>query len=157
MKLPDSWRELVIEHLSAREEVDEAEKKRVNLEERLLRVKKQYRDLEINEHEYEQELAITQAQVASLVPSEGQAVVQLGDNVEGLVLAWQGATKEERHQMLRLMLDAVYVDVNEKTVVGLQPKPPFLPLFNLEEPVQAGQTTQLIATAHDRFKNQSQD
>ena len=62
---------------------------------------------------------------------------RLGDNVEGLVLAWQGATKDERHEMLRLMLDAIYVDVIEKTVVGLQPKPAFLPLFNLEEPVSA--------------------
>ncbi len=39
--------------------------------------------------------------------------------------------------MLRLMLDAVYVDVIENTVVGFQPKPSFLPLFNLEEPVRA--------------------
>ena len=137
MKLPDSWRELVIEHLSAREEVDAMEKKRVNLEERLLRVKKQYRDLEIGEHEYKQELELTLTQIARLAPPEGQVVVQLGDNVEGLVLAWHSATKEERHEMLRLMLDAVYVDVNEKTVVGLQPKPSFLPLFNLDEPVRA--------------------
>ncbi|MFC1935824.1 hypothetical protein ACFLX9_03605 [Chloroflexota bacterium] len=139
LQLPDSWRELVIEYLSAREEIDAVEKERAKLEERMRRLKKQYRDLEIEEHEYKQELVLTQAQLASLAVPQGQQVVQLGDNVEGLVLAWETATKEERHQLLQMMLDAVYVDVAEKRVVGLQPKPSFLPLFNLEKPVRAGE------------------
>jgi hypothetical protein len=63
----------------------------------------------------------------------------VGDHVEGRVVAWQGATKEERRDMLRTMLEAVYVDFTAKVVVGLKPKPSFLPLFNLGEPVGAGE------------------
>lgn len=35
------------------------------------------------------------------------------------------------------MLDAVYFDMHTKEVTGLQQKPSFLPLFGLEEPVEA--------------------
>jgi len=40
-----------------------------------------------------------------------------------------------RHQLLSMMLDAVYVDMAKGLVLGLKPKPEFLPLFNLDEPV----------------------
>ena len=39
------------------------------------------------------------------------------------------------HQLLTMMLDAVYVDMTQGLVLGLKPKPEFLPLFNLGEPV----------------------
>ena len=37
-----------------------------------------------------------------------------------------------------MMLDAVYVDMARGLVIGLKPKPEFLPLFNLGEPVTTG-------------------
>ena len=37
-----------------------------------------------------------------------------------------------------MMLDAVYVDMTQGLVLGLKPKPEFLPLFNLGEPVTTG-------------------
>ena len=46
------------------------------------------------------------------------------------------ASPEERHQLLNMMLDAVYVDMAQGLVLG--PKPKFLPLFNLGEPVTTG-------------------
>ena len=40
--------------------------------------------------------------------------------------------------MLSMMLDAVYVDMAQGLLLGLKPKPEFLPLFNLGEPVTTG-------------------
>ena len=40
--------------------------------------------------------------------------------------------------MLSMMLEAVYVDMVQGLVLGLKPKPEFLPLFNLGEPVTTG-------------------
>ena len=40
--------------------------------------------------------------------------------------------------MLSMMLDGVYVDMAQGLVLGLKPKPEFLPLFNLGEPVTTG-------------------
>ena len=37
-----------------------------------------------------------------------------------------------------MMLDAVYVDMAQGLVLGLKPKPEFLSLFNLGEPVTTG-------------------
>ena len=47
-----------------------------------------------------------------------------------------GPDLAEKCKLLMAMLDAVYVDtVEEKSVVAIRPKPEFLPLFNLGEPV----------------------
>jgi len=51
---------------------------------------------------------------------------------------WSETTLEEHHQLLIMMLDAVYVDMAQGLVPGLKPKPEFLPLFNLGEPVTIG-------------------
>ena len=45
---------------------------------------------------------------------------------------------EERHQLLSIMLDGVYVDMVQGLVLGIKPNPEFLPLFNLGEPVTTG-------------------
>ena len=58
--------------------------------------------------------------------------------IEGMLEAWGAATLEERHQLLSMMLDAVYLDMPRGLVLGLKPKPEFLPLFNLGEPVTTG-------------------
>ncbi len=42
--------------------------------------------------------------------------------------------------MLAMMLDAVYCDLNNKKVVALKSKSPFLPLFSLCDALQKGQT-----------------
>ena len=44
-----------------------------------------------------------------------------------------------------MMLDAVYIDMTTKEVVGLKPKAAFLPLFNLDKPVKAGEV--VLATS----------
>ena len=41
--------------------------------------------------------------------------------------------------MLQMMLDAVYIDMAIKEVIGLRLKAAFLPLFNLHEPVKTGE------------------
>ena len=40
-------------------------------------------------------------------------------------------TIEEKHDILKLMLDNVYVDMPTRMVVGLEPKAEFIPLFKL--------------------------
>ena len=108
-------------------------------------MKRLYREVEIEEADYRQEAALTQAKLSSMANPEHHQVVTLGDNVEGVVAAWEIATKEERREMLQMMLDAVYIDMTTKEVVGLKPKAAFLPLFNLDEPVKAGEV--VLATS----------
>ena len=80
------------------------------------------------------------------VAAETQRVVMLGDHVEGVVAAWGSASTEERRDMLRMMLEAVYVDVANGMITCLKPKPNFLPLFRLDEAVE---TTAGVLVAGD--------
>ena len=54
------------------------------------------------------------------------------------MVAWQTAAKEEKRDLLRMALEAVYVDMGSGKTVAIKPKPAFLPLFQLQEPVKAG-------------------
>jgi len=145
LRLPGSWRELVVDLLSSKDEPLEIQIDRNRLEEKLRRLKRLYREVEIEEADYRQEVALAQAKLSGMVNPEHAQVVTLGDNVEGVVAAWEIATKEERREMLQMMLDAVYIDMTTKEVVGLKPKAAFLPLFNLDEPVRAGEV--VLATS----------
>lgn len=124
------------EAISRRQTVHEQHR----LEEKLKRIKHQYREGDIDQREYEREMGLTKSALAAVEPPVDAHLVVLGDHVEGLVEAWDVATKEERHQLLAMMLDAVYVDMKNAEVVGVKPKPAFLPLFNLREPVKSGET-----------------
>ena len=70
--------------------------------------------------------------------AEVRSLQRKNERLKELVGAWNAATLEERHQLLTMMLDAVYVDMTQGLVLGLKPKPEFLPLFNLGEPVTTG-------------------
>lgn len=50
--------------------------------------------------------------------------------IENLGLLWEKATLEEQHELLNAMVEAVYLDLwANKSVVGIQPKTAFYPLF----------------------------
>ena len=140
LTLPESWRELVVEYLNSGEERVNTDSERHRLEEKLRRVKQQYREGDIDQRDYDREMGLTKAALAAVEPPIDAQLVQLGDHIEGFIDAWTMATKEERHQLLTMMLDAVYVDMKSGEVVGVKPKPEFLPLFNLREPVKSGET-----------------
>ena len=44
--------------------------------------------------------------------------------------AWEKATAHEKRDILRLIFDAVYVDLKAATVTGLVPKPAFRVFFD---------------------------
>ena len=139
----------MLEYFNSGKEREEDDKERYRLEEKLRRVKLQFREGDIDPREYQQEMELTRSSLAKIHVPKDNKLLELGDHVEGLVAAWEHATKEERHDLLKMMLDGVYVDMTEATVVAVQPKPPFLPLFNLKEPVRSGEAL-LVAGGIDQ-------
>ena len=138
LTLPESWRELVLDYLNSGEERSQTEKERHRLEQKLKRIKFQYREGDLDQREYAREMGLTKSALTAVQSPVDAQLVQLGDHIEGLIEAWTMATKEERHQLLTMMIGAVYVDMKNAEVVGVKPKPEFLPLFNLKEPVKSG-------------------
>ena len=139
LQLPSSWRELVLDLLDAEDNWMDAAKERRRLDQKLDRIKFQFREGHIGQPQYQEEMALTQASLAAVQEPEEAKLISLGDHVEGLVQAWPLATKAEQHQLLTMMLDSVYVDMKGERIVGVKPKVEFLPLFNLREPVKAGE------------------
>jgi hypothetical protein len=130
LRLPGSCREPVSGYLASGEEQKKESNERRRLEEKLRRIRVQYREGDIDRREYQQESALTKAALDATRGSVDDEVVRYGDH-EGMLEAWGAATLEERHQLLSMMLDAVYLDMPQGLVLGLKPKPEFLPLFNL--------------------------
>ncbi|MCZ6615148.1 MAG: hypothetical protein O6920_05155 [Chloroflexi bacterium] len=66
----------------------------------------------------------------SLVVPEASAAEEAGYLLERLPELWREATLEERRRLLLTMLEAVYVDAkDERRIVAIRPKPPFMPVF----------------------------
>ena len=95
------------------------------------------------EEEYRREREITQAALAALQEAGEERVIQVGDYIEGMVAAWQTATKEKR-DLLRMALEAGYVDMESAQVVAIKRKPAFPSLFNFRKPVRAGSKVLVI-------------
>ncbi len=128
LRLPTSWRELVAEYFASTDEKRRLVTERERLVERKRRLYHTYLD-GLPEYDYRREIEAIDAAIKNLGYPEDQEVVALGDHVEGMLEAWTHASKEEKRDILCMMLDAVYVDTSTKRIVALQIKPSFKPLF----------------------------
>jgi site-specific DNA recombinase len=130
MVLEPSWRERIISRVSTLSEHEHILKQRKQIQEKIRRLGKTYLDGVIEDGEYNVQRKLLQDNLDSLVIPEPDAAMNAGKLLESLGLIWQKATLEEKHTLLSGMLEAVYIDLAaSRSIVGIQPKPPFYPLF----------------------------
>ena len=99
-------------------------------EEKLRRLGRSYIDGIIDDGEYNIQRKLLQDNLNSLVIPEEDAALQAGELLESLGLIWNNATDEEKYRLLQGMIEAVFVDLAaSRSIVGIQPKPPFYNLF----------------------------
>jgi site-specific DNA recombinase len=71
-------------------------------------------------------------ELESLVVPQANAAEEAGKLIMNLPELWAGANLEERRRLILTMLDAVYVDAkDDRCIVGIKPKPPFMPIFKV--------------------------
>ena len=134
LRLPSDWRDRLREMLSSEDRRERILAQRAKLEERLRRLRSLYLELTLTDGEYHRERERLQEQIQALaVPDEGPAM-SAGAYVEDLSSLWRAATPIERRAVVLSVLDAVYVDVDNKQVVSIQPKADFLPLLAAASP-----------------------
>jgi len=97
---------LVLHYLQVSEERQRGAKERARLQERLRRLQRLYLD-GYPEDEYRREKEVILAALDTLGQPQEQEVLVLGDHVEGLIETWSCGTREERRDILRMMLEAV--------------------------------------------------
>ena len=128
--LDPSWKERIIARISTRSEHDQILRERKSINDRLRRLSKTYVDGLIEDGEYELQRKLLQDRLSTLVIPEMEAAMDAGAFLENLGIIWTKATMEEKHKLLVIMLDAVYVDLlTSRKVVGILPKPAFYHLF----------------------------
>ena len=86
--MSNSWLELVSGYLASGEEREKGSNERRRLEEKLRRIRVQYREGDIGQREYQQESALTRASLDAIRVSIDDELVLYGDHREGLVEAW---------------------------------------------------------------------
>jgi hypothetical protein len=84
-----------------------------------------------SDEDYKHEKQSLEMQLESLILPEADAAEEAGELLMKLPDLWGEVNLEERRALLFPMLDAVYVDTREaKSVVAIQPKAPFRPVFD---------------------------
>ena len=93
---------------------------------------KAYIDGVFPDEEYHRQKRLIEMELESLVVPQANAAEEAGKLIQDLPSLWTAATMPERRKLLLAMLDGVYVDAKEdKRIVGIKPKPPFRPVFQV--------------------------
>jgi site-specific DNA recombinase len=130
--LDEAWKDKIIARISTQNDHDQILKERKSITERLRRLSRTYIDGLLEDGEYELKQKLLQDRLSTLVIPEIDAAVEAGELLENIGTIWSIATMEEKHKLLALMLDAVYIDLfTTRKVVGVLPKPVFYPLFEI--------------------------
>lgn len=130
LALDSSWKDKIVAKISSQSQYDLILKEKKSLNDRLRRLSRTYVDGLIEEGEYDLQKKLLQDRINTLVIPEIDATLNAGALLENLGVIWANATMEEKHKLLTIMLDAVYVDLlTSRRVVGILPKPTFYPLF----------------------------
>ncbi|MFC2008026.1 hypothetical protein ACFLVB_05495 [Chloroflexota bacterium] len=148
--------------ISLKDEVDQVRKKRHTVQEKLRRMAKAYIDGVFPDEEYHRQKKLLEMELESLVIPAADAAEEAGKLILDMPKLWIGANQEEKRKLLLSMLDAVYVDAKKtKSVIAIQPKPPFKPVFQvaasrkgsdiriLNEPLE-GSSVFLVETGESR-------
>ena len=131
VELGPRWEEEVLSIVSARDEAESIREKRQKVQERLRRLGKAYVDGVYDDEEYKRQKRTAELELGSLVLPEADAAAEAGKLISELQKLWSGANLQERRKLLMTMLDAVYVDSSENTIVAIKPKAPFKPVFGV--------------------------
>ncbi len=140
--LPGEWQEEIRALLEDEDRRAAVRAERERLEGRLRRLAELYADGLMERREYEAERDEIRRQMEGLVVVETNEVLEAGYHLETLGEVWPVAQPEERQKLCRLMLKAVYVDMERQRIVRVVPKEDFVLLFRyhpgLEEDGEGG-------------------
>ena len=132
IELGPAWQDQIMGMISVKGEVERVHEARRRAQDRLKRLGQAFVDGVYDEAEYQRQRRQMKLALESLVVPEADAAEAAGNLIQQLPQLWDGATIEERRQLLLTMLDAVYVDAKEeRVIVALKPKPACQALFRI--------------------------
>ncbi|MFC2031398.1 recombinase family protein, partial [Chloroflexota bacterium] len=130
LKLPQDWQDRILATANHKDQKKKIEDRRGALEAKLKRLKYLYLEDDIGVKEYEAQKADINEELASLQMPEDSNIVEAGQMLESLAVLWDDLTPREKQEILRSMLRAIYIDIEEQRVVCYEPFAEFAPLFD---------------------------
>lgn len=129
IKLPDDWKPRIEQMSGDADQRESVLRERDEVQEKMRRLKRLYKDLLIDDDEYKAEQERLQTQLSSLVLPNSPHLFKAAEYLENLGMLWEAATLAEKRDLTRLLLKAMYVNVEESRVVAIEPLPVFRVLF----------------------------
>jgi hypothetical protein len=125
IKLPADWKQRIEELAGDADQRAAILREREQIQEKLRRIKQLYRDLLMDEAEYRANQTVLQARLATLVLPNSPQVTVAAEYLENLGSLWSHATLAEQRDLTRVMLRAVFVDLEAGQIVAIEPHPIF--------------------------------
>jgi site-specific DNA recombinase len=125
IKLPADWKRRVEELAGDADQRRRVLQEREAIQEKLRRLKLMYRDLLIDDAEYRTTCDQLQGRLSGLVLPNSPQVAVAAEYLENLGSLWTHATLAEQRDITRVMLKAVYVDLQAGQIVAIEPHPIF--------------------------------
>ena len=137
--LEPAWKQTILSKISDMSRVEYVMSERKRIEERLKRLGKAYVDGIVDDTDYTVQKILLQNALETLVIPEVDETMDAGELLDNVSEVWGKATLDERHRIVSTLLEAVYVDISSKSIVGLLPRQPFYGLFeSLKKNPEAG-------------------
>ncbi len=137
LELPDAWQDRVADLVEQDSRSVDRKVERRRWEQRIARVRQGLIDGLLDTATTKK--AITEAEAALAKLSETpHASIAAGSMLTDIGELWPHMTDEERHQLVRLILNEGVVDLKTGEVVRLLPKISFAPLFHILAEQEAG-------------------
>ena len=125
-ELKDDWIDWIVDNYIKGSDIQMALKKKREIEVQMQRARRLYMVGDMEWQEYERNRDAAKKELLKLYIPEYDDAVEAGNMLKDFGALWQASTVARRNAMARTMLHAVYVNLEEKRIVGLLPKDTFL-------------------------------
>ncbi|MBN1452928.1 MAG: hypothetical protein JW963_18060 [Anaerolineales bacterium] len=127
--LPPDWKQRIEDLAGDANEREAILRERAAIQEKLRRLKRAYVDGLADDAEYDAIRTALQSRLASLVLPNSPHLVRAGEYLENLGTLWDAATLAEQREITRILLKAMYIDLEQQRILSIEPQPIFRLLF----------------------------
>ena len=124
-RLREDWIDWIIEHHVKGQDHTAAIQKRHSIQTQVERARHLYLAGEIDWRSFTVAKNLAEAELVGTHIPEIDDATRAGAHLEKLASEWRPPSVSRRNRLLRTVLEAVYVDLDQRAVVGLLPKPDY--------------------------------
>ena len=128
-RLREGWHQTVIDKYISNADVDIIQAQRDKIEDRIKRLDARFDVGTLTEADFRKEVVRLKEELNRLQLPETDDITKAGELLEDFGQIWRGSTRHEQNELLQLILDAVYIDPDNRRIVSIQPKGPFASLI----------------------------